>query len=119
MKPTRCKHCGSAYYPPHGIVIEDAVGGRIAVGEERVVLPRRELLVLKALLDASPRTLPKAVLYELVYGYEEAGGPNVNSLESHVSKLRKTLREIGSPSNIRGIRHCGYTIEAGEPGEVA
>lgn len=71
-------------------------------------LPRRQLLVLEALCLRAGRTVSRAKLQEAVYGFDD--NIESNSLESHISRLRRTLAPAGI--EIHAMRGLGYLIQA-------
>jgi DNA-binding response OmpR family regulator len=71
-----------------------------------LLLPRRELLVLEALLQRHGRTVLRASLEEAVFGFDDAVQPN--ALDTHVSRLRGKLAPAGL--EIHGIRGVGYLL---------
>lgn len=71
-------------------------------------LPRRELLVLETLMRSRSRVVPRERLFEQVYGIDDE--IESNSLEAHVSRLQKTLREAGAQVELRVVRGVGYFI---------
>lgn len=109
MKAATCPHCGSQTYADMGIVIEDPTEGRVSVQGVSLVLPRRQLLALHTLLRHAPRWVPKETLYEGMYGVLEDGGPDVGTMEHHISKLRSKLKPHGV--GISNTRHLGYGLK--------
>lgn len=99
-----------------GQVVADTVRiGRLAFDAQHreatidgapLLLPRRELLVLEALLQRKGRTVLRTALEEAVYGFDEAVQPN--ALDTHVSRLRGKLAVAGV--EIHGIRGVGYLL---------
>ncbi|MET0290241.1 MAG: response regulator transcription factor [Pseudoxanthomonas sp.] len=71
-------------------------------------LPRRQLLVLEALCLRQGRTVSRTALEEAVYGINEH--IESNTLESHVSRLRRALAHAGV--EIHTLRGVGYLIKA-------
>lgn len=71
-------------------------------------LPRRELSVFEAMIEAKGRTVSKAQLLDRVYGT----GADVEEqvVEVYVSRLRKRLKPHGV--EIRVQRGLGYTVQA-------
>jgi DNA-binding response OmpR family regulator len=69
-------------------------------------LPRRELLVLEALLRRRGRTVQRAALEEAVYGIDDE--IQSNALDTHVSRLRRKLADAGV--EIHGLRGIGYLL---------
>jgi DNA-binding response OmpR family regulator len=73
-------------------------------------LPRRELLVLEALLTRVGRTVMRGSLQEAVYGFED--DVESNALDAHVSRLRRKLAGARADVEIHGIRGIGYLLRA-------
>jgi DNA-binding response OmpR family regulator len=72
-------------------------------------LPRRELLVLEALLRRMGRTVLRAALEEAVYNFDDA--VQSNALDTHVSRLRRKLADSNAGIEIHGIRGVGYLLK--------
>lgn len=72
-------------------------------------LPRRELLVLEALLRRRGRTVQRSALEEAVYGFDDE--IQSNALDMHVSRLRRRLENAGASVEIHGIRGVGYLLK--------
>ncbi len=83
------------------------------VADNKVLLRRREALILEALLMRRDRVITRAALTEEVYGFDDE--IESNTLESQVSRLRKRLAELGSDVEIRGIRGIGYILRMPQP----
>lgn len=79
------------------------------VDGEKLTLPRRQLLVLEALLMRHGRTVSRGALLESVYGLDEH--LESNALEAHVSKLRRALAESGAGIKIHVLRGLGYMVQ--------
>jgi DNA-binding response OmpR family regulator len=79
------------------------------LGNEPIVLPRREKLVLELLIKRFNRVVSREVLEQNVYGYDD--DISSNSLESHVSKLRKNLAKVKSGLIIHTVRGIGYILK--------
>lgn len=71
-------------------------------------LPRRELLVLEALVRRMGRTVLRSSLEEAVYNFDDA--VQSNALDTHVSRLRRKLSEAHTGIEIHGIRGVGYLL---------
>jgi DNA-binding response OmpR family regulator len=80
------------------------------VDGEALVLPRRELLVLEALVLSKGRTVQRQRLVERVYG--DGDDIRSNSLDAHVSRLRAKLERIGAGVEIHPVRGVGYLLQA-------
>lgn len=91
--------------PLGGLVFD--LGGRIAeIDGAPLDLPRRELLVLEALILRAGRVVSRAALEQAVYGYDEEIASN--TLDSHVSRLRRKLEPAGL--EIHALRGVGYLL---------
>ncbi|SFP87108.1 two-component system, OmpR family, response regulator [Variovorax sp. OK605] len=78
------------------------------VGEASLTLPRRELLVLEALLEHRGRTVLREAMQDRVYGHQDE--IQSNALDTHVSRLRSKLDKAGAQVEIHAIRGVGYLI---------
>jgi len=87
-----------------GPVTLDTAAHKVSVGETEVNLPRKEYMTLKALMESAGRVKTKDMLESNLYSWGEEIGSN--TIEVHVSNLRKKLPE-GFIKTIRGV---GYTI---------
>jgi two-component system response regulator MprA len=57
----------------------------------------------------NPRqVLPRSLVYERVWGFDF--GPSSNSLDVHLSQLRRKLEANGEPRLIHTIRGMGYIL---------
>jgi DNA-binding response OmpR family regulator len=79
------------------------------VGDAELDLPRRELLVLEALLRRRGRTAERSALEEAVYGFDDE--IQSNALDMHVSRLRRKLENAGAGVEIHAIRGVGYLLK--------
>ena len=82
---------------------EASVEGRL------LELPRRELLVLEALLRRLGRTVLRPTLEEAVYNFDDE--IQSNALDTHVSRLRRKLTDANAGVEIHGIRGVGYLLK--------
>ncbi|MCW5719058.1 MAG: response regulator transcription factor [Bauldia sp.] len=83
------------------------VGHRTAeIGGTVLDLPRRELLVLEALILRAGRVVSRPALEAAVYGYDDEIASN--TLDSHVSRLRRKLEPAGL--EIHSLRGIGYLL---------
>jgi DNA-binding response OmpR family regulator len=71
-------------------------------------LPRRELLVLEALVRRMGRTVLRSTLEEAVYSFDDE--IQSNALDTHVSRLRRKLAESEAGVEVHGIRGVGYLL---------
>ncbi len=105
---------------------DDSVSGEIRVffdgrdpeiRGEPMQLPRRERRILEYLMKNRGRRVSKAQIFSAIYGiFDEHVEENV--VESHVSKLRKKLRQHLGYDPIESKRYLGYCLED-RGGEVA
>lgn len=91
------------------LVLEPATGD-VSVGGRPLLLPRRERMLLEILMRRAGRVVNRRVLEEALWDQEKE--IESNTLESHVSRLRKRLLEAGGGVQIRTIRGVGYMLEA-------
>lgn len=73
-------------------------------------LSRRERSVLSALLRRSGRTVLRDALEQAVYGFDDE--VQSNTLDSHVSRLRRKLGELDAGVEIHAIRGVGYLMRS-------
>lgn len=74
-----------------------------------LVLPRRQLLILEALCTRARRTVMREWLIERAYGFDE--NVQSNSLDSHISRLRRSLEMSEARVMIHVIRGVGYLLK--------
>lgn len=72
-------------------------------------LPRRELLVLEALIRRMGRTVLRSALEEAVYNFDDE--IQSNALDTHISRLRRKLAGADAGIEIHGIRGVGYLLK--------
>ncbi|WP_068031608.1 response regulator [Rhodoplanes sp. Z2-YC6860] len=103
---------------PAGLQPDSMRAGRLAfdfghreasVDGRALDLPRRELLVLEALLRRMGRTVLRSALEEAVYNFDDE--IQSNALDTHVSRLRRKLAEANAGVEIHGIRGVGYLLK--------
>jgi DNA-binding response OmpR family regulator len=85
----------------------------VLINARCLVLPRRELALLAALIRRPGTVILHEALFEAMYNMDEVTESNV--VQSHVSRLRKRLRTNGADIDIRRIRGVGYLLETGSP----
>ncbi len=84
----------------------------IHVEGSRLVLTRRELLIIETLLRNRGRTVLRSSLEENVYSFNEE--IQSNTLEANMSRLRRKLAEAGANIVIKNIRGIGYFLHEPE-----
>lgn len=80
------------------------------VDDQVLDLPRRELLVLEALVSRLGRTVLRSALEEAVYSFDD--DIKSNALDAHVSRLRRKLAQADAGVEIHGIRGVGYLLKS-------
>jgi len=87
-----------------------AGGGDPAIGGVPLSLPRRERRILEYLARNEGRRVSKTQLFNTVYGMFD-NNVNESIVESHVSKLRKKLRNAIGYDPIDSKRFLGYLLQ--------
>jgi two-component system, OmpR family, response regulator MprA len=77
-------------------------------GARRIELPRMQLLLLELFLLNPRQVLPRALVYERVWGYDFGG--TSNALDVHLSQLRHKLEGEGETRLIHTVRGMGYIL---------
>ena len=85
----------------------DTRSGSVRVGGEARVLPAREADLLRLLLAHPGKVFPREELEHRLYGM---ASPESNAVQVYVSRVRRTLAELGVPNAIVTLRGKGYTI---------
>lgn len=93
-----------------GAVVFDPIDDTVEVDGLPMILPRRELRVLAALIRRRGRTVMRETLEQAVFGFDDE--IQSNTLDSHVSRLRRRLREAEAGVEIHAIRGVGYLLRA-------
>lgn len=93
-----------------GALVFDLLNEEACVGGVRLVLTRRELRVLATLVRRRGRTVLRESLQQSVYGFDEV--MHSNTLDSHVSRLRRKLHEAKANVSIHTIKGVGYLLQA-------
>ena len=80
--------------------------------DESVVLRRSEGLIMEALMRKPGRVVTRNTLETALYGYDQY--VESNSLEAQISRLRKSLANLGSRVTIKTVRGVGYVLAVDE-----
>lgn len=99
-EPAASIACGRLTFQPHT--------REASVADVPLVLNRRELLVLEALIRRSGRVVQRDALLDAVYALDDEVQPN--ALDSHVSRLRKRLADLEAGVVIHPVRNVGYLM---------
>lgn len=93
----------------HGGLVFDRTARTLTREGAPVGLPRRELLLVEALLENRGRVLTTDRLHQKVYGWDDS--VESNAIAVHIHNLRRKLgRDV-----IRTVRGLGYTIPKDAP----
>lgn len=102
-----------------GLVLEagnmrfDTAARTLEIEARPVLLARRELTLLELLMRRQGRVVGKDALEEGLYGFED--GVDSNSVEVHVSRLRKKLVAANAGPTIQTVRGVGYLLVEDAP----
>jgi len=77
-------------------------------GERRIDLTLTEFRILELLVRNARRIVPRALIFEKVWGYDF--GASSNALEVFVSYLRRKLEAAGEARLIHTVRGVGYAL---------
>jgi two-component system response regulator MprA len=82
----------------------------VRCGERVLELTRTEFALLELFLENPRQVLPRAVIFDRVWGYDF--GPASNSLEVYIGYLRRKTEAGGEPRLIHTVRGIGYQLRA-------
>lgn len=91
-----------------GNITFDSTAREVQVGGTTIPISRREMGVLEHLMRRLGHVVPKDVIEDKIYGFDEE--VSSNSVEVHVSRLRKRLAESGADVTIHTLRGVGYLL---------
>ena len=91
-----------------GNVSFDTTAREVRVDDKTIAISRREMGVLEHLMQRNGRVVPKDVLEDKIYGFDEE--VSSNSVEVHVSRLRKRLSKAGADVHVHTLRGVGYLL---------
>ncbi|MCG7625897.1 response regulator transcription factor [Epibacterium sp. Ofav1-8] len=91
-----------------GSLVFDLLHEEVTVDGLRIDIPRRELRVLAALIKRRGRTVPREALENAVFGFDDE--IQSNTLDSHISRLRRRLNSVQARIEIHAIRGVGYLL---------
>ncbi len=90
-----------------GDVVFDPSRREVSVRDELLVLGRRELALLEALICRAGRVVQRSTLLDEVYGFDDE--IQSNALDAHVSRLRGRL--MRGRATIHPVRGVGYMLD--------
>ena len=85
----------------------DPASREVTVGDRLLVLGRRELALLQALIRRAGRVVQRDALQEAIYGFDDE--IQSNALDAHVSRLRARLAVARVA--IHPVRGVGYMLD--------
>ncbi|NII54106.1 DNA-binding response OmpR family regulator [Lutibacter sp. SG786] len=92
-----------------GELVFDVTNDEASVEGVRIDLTRRELRVLAALVNRRGRTILRETLEQAVFGFDDE--VQSNTLDSHISRLRRKLADAGAKVEIHAIKGVGYLLK--------
>lgn len=96
-----------------GNLVYDLISRDVTVGDAKLSLARRELVILELLLRSRGRTVLRSSLEDNVYSYDD--DIQSNSLEANMSRLRRKLADAGCDLEVKNIRGVGYFLHEPKP----
>ncbi len=96
-----------------GNVSFDTTAREVRINDKPIAISRREMGVLEHLMRRNGRVVPKNVLEDKIYGFDEE--VSSNSVEVHVSRLRKRLAKAGADVSVHTLRGVGYLLSEDAP----
>ena len=105
------RRAGAAVEPlTLGALSFDMVHREAQVSGQPLQLPRREIALLDVLLRRAGRVVLRETIEAALFGFDDA--PASNTLDSHVSRLRRRLSDAGAGVAIHALRGVGYMAKA-------
>ncbi|MHA1597348.1 MAG: response regulator [Alphaproteobacteria bacterium] len=91
-----------------GNVSFDTAAREVMVDDVSISVSRREMGVLEQLMRRNGRVVPKDVMEDKLYGFGEE--VTSNSVEVHISRLRKRLANAKASVTVHTLRGVGYLL---------
>jgi DNA-binding response OmpR family regulator len=82
----------------------------VSVADRLLMVPRRELAILRLLIRRAGRVVSRESLENAVY--DDSREIESNALDAAISRLRKRLADAGAAVEVVGLRSAGYLIRA-------
>jgi DNA-binding response OmpR family regulator len=95
-----------------GNISFDVTSREVRIAEALVPVPRREMAVLEQLMRRMGNVVPKDMLADSVYSFDD--DVTSNSLEVGISRLRKRLANVEATVSIHTLRGVGYLMTENE-----
>lgn len=87
----------------------EELSNRLLVGKKSIILSDNEGIIMKELVKSSPSIVNKEKLFQLLWGSSQFVDENI--LQVNMTRLRKTLEEVGLAHRIKTKRGIGYYLE--------
>ena len=87
----------------------DTQSRQAAVNDSRFALPRREMLILETLIRRAGRAITREGLLEAVFNFDDEIASN--TIDAHISRLRKRLVDAGATVEICTLRGVGHLLK--------
>lgn len=94
-----------------GAIVMDMAAHRVHVGEIEVELGPTEFRLLRHFLEHPGRVYSREAILDAVWGRDLH--VEIRTVDVHVGRLRKALRDATGRDPIRTVRGAGYSLEAG------
>ncbi|ATQ69358.1 MULTISPECIES: response regulator transcription factor [Methylosinus] len=91
-----------------GAVAFDLDSNEVTVAGRTIILTRREMMLLRSLMQRASRVAARETLIQEIYGVDEE--VQANALDSIVSRLRKQLAAYGARIEIHTVKGRGYLL---------
>lgn len=86
-------------------------GVTVSRGQEKLPLTLTEFRLLEKLMSEPGRVFSRAELLEAIWGYETP--TESNTVDVHITNLRKKLEAGGKPRIVQTVRRAGFTLRDG------
>jgi len=101
---------GGSVLPPIvvGAVAFDLENNEVMVAGAPVLLNRREMMLLRSLMQRASRVAAREILIQEIYGLDEE--VQANALDTVVSRLRRQLATLDAQIEIHTVKGRGYLM---------
>ena len=80
----------------------------VTINGQSITLARRELMLLRTLMQRVSRVTSRELLLNEIYGFQDE--VLATALDTIVSRLRRRLSELGAPVEVHTVRGRGYLL---------
>ena len=102
------RRSGDADPPPSGSVVLDPAGHAMTAGDAAATLTPTEFRLLAALAGRRGEVLRRSELISAAW--PDGAIVHENTLDAYIARIRRKLREIGSPEALETVRGVGYVL---------